>query len=110
MLILSSLSVLICIFHPWKICVGLNSGSVVGTLDSLTYGFYDMLGDVASIALLKAEAGLPGQVTIVSSRLHLDFHGRRPFHRFSFGAWINGDGNGSHRALRLASGVCDRCC
>ena len=44
------------------ICAGLNSGSVVGTLDPIAHGFYDLVGDVVSSATLMAELAMAGQV------------------------------------------------
>ncbi len=49
------------------LCVAVTSGSVVGTLDPVSYAFYDLLGDVVTAVTLMAELGMSGQVFVGDS-------------------------------------------
>ncbi len=54
-----------------ELCVGLTSGSVVGTLDPVSHAFYDLVGDVVSAATLMAELARAGQVFLGDSTYQL---------------------------------------
>jgi class 3 adenylate cyclase len=54
-----------------ELCVGLTSGSVVGTLEPVSHAFYDLVGDVVNAVTLLAELAQAGQVFLGDSTYQL---------------------------------------